>query len=540
MGRSIAVVLVAAVVAAAPAASTPAQTPRAGGTVVFGPIAEPGCLNWLVPACGSQSFFWTVEKVLVPPFALGPDFAPQPRLVSRAAFTTKPPFTLTYEIRKEARWSDGKPVTARDFVFTHRAVRKHLAGTPEAGIHGLVRSIRAVDAKTVRVVLRSRDARWRSSLFYFVLPQHALVGENLKRIWTGRIDNPKTGRPIGSGPFLVQRWERGKQLTLVRNPRYWGPHVAYLDRLVIRFCRACTAPPPAEVLAALGKGEVDFALTRDTGIVPELRRIPGARILAIPSNGWEHLALRLGPGGHPALRNKLVRRALAYGIDRVAIVRQLFGGIDPRFRPSDSAVFLNTSRNYRPTWSRYRYQPAEARRLLEQAGCRRGPDAIYVCAGEKLSLRFLTIAGTRLRERGLELMQSQLRAVGVEVVLAFVAGPALGDVLQGGTFDAFSFTWFLPDSDLADKDIFGCGGPLNSMGYCQRLVTGDLDQAGRILDADQRARVVTRVDRQLARDVPVIPLYQVPFVLAFRKVVQDLVPSPNNLFWNAENWWVER
>jgi len=517
-----------------------AQTPKRGGTVVFGRIQPPRCLNPLVSTCGGsiQSFFWITEKVLTPTFTVAPDFTLKPTLVSGVTYTKQPPFTVTYHIRPEARWSDRVPVTARDFVFTHKAIRRFAA--PDSGeIHLQVRSVRAVDAKTVRVVLRSRLGGWRS-LFWTVLPQHALAGEDLAEIWADRIDNPKTGRPIGSGPFLVERWERGKQLTLVRNPRYWGPHSSYLDRLVIRFCQACTAPPPAEVLAALRQGDVDFALSRDTGIVPELRRISGTRVLPTPSTGWEHLALRIGPGGHPALRSKLVRRALAYGIDRVAIVRQLFGEIDPRYQPSDSAAFLNTSRYYRPSWSGYRYRPDLARRLLEQAGCRRGGDGIYVCAGERLSLRFLTIAGVRLRERGLELMQSQLRQVGVEVRPAFATGAALfGQIIPRGEFDAVSFTFFAPDR-LGGKDIFGCGGPQNFTGYCQRLVTSDLDQADRILDADQQARVLNRADRQIAKDVPVIPLYQVPFVLAYRTTVRNVVQAPNNLFWNAEDWWLAR
>ena len=85
------------------------------------------------------------------------------------------------------------------------------------------------------MVLRSRLAEWRL-LFDHVLPRHALAGKDLRKVWRNGIDNPKTGKPIGSGPFLV-RWEQGRQLTLVRNPRYWGPHVAYLDRIVLRFCQ---------------------------------------------------------------------------------------------------------------------------------------------------------------------------------------------------------------------------------------------------------------------------------------------------------------
>jgi ABC-type transport system substrate-binding protein len=77
------------------------------------------------------------------------------------------------------------------------------------------------------------------------------------------------------------------------------------------------------------------------------------------------------------------------------------------------------------------------------------------------------------------------------------------------------------------------------MGYCQRIVTADLDQADRIVDPVRRARVLNRVDRQLAKDVPVIPLYQIPWVLAYHGTIRNVVSSPDNLFWNAENWWLD-
>ena len=127
------------------------------------------------------------------------------------------------------------PVTARDFVFTLRAriARKAELSEEERGVVEQVRTVSAVGAKTVRVVLRTRHAGWRT-LFGNILPRHALAGEKLGSVWTDGIVNPKTGRPIGSGPFLFGRWERGEQLTLVRNPRYWGRR-AYLDRLVLRF-----------------------------------------------------------------------------------------------------------------------------------------------------------------------------------------------------------------------------------------------------------------------------------------------------------------
>jgi peptide/nickel transport system substrate-binding protein len=278
--------------------------------------------------------------------------------------------------------------------------------------------------------------------------------------------------------------------------------------------------------------------------VADLRREPGVSILAAPGTGWDHFAIRLGRGGHPALRNKLVRRALAYGIDRVGLARQLFRDLDPRLAPSQSAVYLNRNPHYRPNWSTYRFDPVRARRLLEQAGCRRGADGIFSCDGERLSIRFSSpsIPGG-FRARVLELVAPQLRQAGIELVPSFVnPGLLFERVLPNGEFEVAIMGWATTGPSYFGKVIYGCGGEQNWTGYCQRLVTADLDQAQRILDSDQQARVVNRVDAQLAKDVPVIPLYQRPEWAAVGTQLRGfkLYVTVANALSGAENWWLDR
>jgi len=481
--------------------------------------------------CNSGSLDWVAPRVLLPAYEFAPDLTARPVLVSGAVYTRQPPFTVTYHIRPEARWSDGVRITARDFVFTLRAIQG--SDTEWRAIHDAISGIRAVDAKTVRVVLRQRYAGWRQ-LFPYVLPEHALRGEDLTRVWTDSIDNPKTGRSIGSGPFLVGSWDRGQQLTLVRNPRYWGRHTAYVDRIGLRFL---------DTTRERADGLRSGSLTVAFGVQDEfagLRGDPRIRLDAYPGLAAEHLELRLGPGGNPALGQKAVRRALAYGIDRVALVRQVYGAIVSNPNPLDSMVLPARSRYYEPSWGEYRRRPAYARQLLEQAGCRRGDDGIYRCGGDRLALRFITTAGFPSRAQALEILQRQLRDIGVDVELVYVPPPVLfapGGVLDSGEFDVALFSWvFLPDpSDL--HDTFGCGGSQNYSGYCQRLVTADLDQADRILDARQRARVLNRAGRQIARDVPMIPLYSFVNTGGRSSRVRGFVFSPDAL-WKAEEWWL--
>jgi peptide/nickel transport system substrate-binding protein len=525
------------------------QTPKRGGTVVMGTLREPACINAYLERCHANSppAGYLMSVALRGAFRAGPGLTLLPDLVSKVDYTKRPPFTFTYRIRPNARWSDRVPITARDFVFTHKAlrsVRSELAEVDRA-LFDRVRSVRAIDPKTFRVVLNSRFSGWRG-LFRNVLPAHALRGEDFSKVWLDSIHNPQTGSPIASGPFLIERWDRGRAISFRRNPQYWGAHRAYLDRLVFRFCRQCEG---AELVEWLRAGDLDLAtgpfLTAEQ--VVELRRVSGVTVLAEPGASWEHLDLRLGPGGHPALRSgtrggKLVRRALAYGIDRVAIARTLFTAIDPRYPPTQSSVFLPYDMHYQPNWDVYRYRPDHARRLLEQAGCRRGDDGIYSCAGTRLSLRFVTTAGARTRERILALVQPQLRRAGIEVVPVFSpSSTVFNQTLPSGAFDGVLFAWvrtaFDDPGELAH--LYRCGGSQNHMEYCQRLVTRDLDQARRILEPTQQARVLNRVDALLAKDVPVIPLVQGPVVAAFRRSVRGVVLTGHtDPFVNAENWWL--
>ena len=537
---ALAAALVAVLLPVSGAGGAEAQTPKRGGTIVFTqPQSEPACLNRLLEDCAPGNSGLQLESiwqlVLAAPFAVGRDFTWRPSLVSSASFTRTPPFTLTYRIRPEARWSDGVPVTARDFSFTHAAILRYDTDDLRT-MHRAVRTVRAVDAKTVRVTLRSRLAAWRG-LFAEILPEHALRGLDLKEVWGDRIDNPKTGRPIGSGPFLVERWERGRTITLVRNPRYWGPQQARVDRLVVRF-----GVQGADVAAALRQGELDVAYGFPYLFLNSLRARDGVRLRTGPSTAWDHLDFRMKAGGALPLRNKLVRRALALGIDRAAIAKRLSDEYDLPFVVRHSLMFPMQSPYYRPTWAVNGHRPQESRRLFERAGCSPGSDGIYVCNGERLSLRFFAHQGPGSHRPGIvQQLQSQLRRVGVEVVPTFLPpGPAFA-AYERGEFDAALFAWVLEAPGAGSKPLYGCSQHLNYAGYCQRLVTSDLDQAEKILDADRQAAALRRADARMAKDVPILPLFQLPVYAALADGTRGYVlyGHGGGGLSGAENWWLD-
>jgi len=527
--------LLAAFVAAVLAVGATAATPRRGGTIVFaaGPIS---CLNPF-GSCDLHTA-GVLSQTLEGAYEPGADGALRPYLVSGVTIG-RDRVTLTYHIRREARWNDGMPVSAADFGFTYRMYATHESEPGAREEYGRIRRFHKLGAKSFRIELGEPFAGWKD-LFYEVLPRHALAGEDITKVWRDRVDNPKTGRPIGNGPFLVDRLESGRQFVLVRNPAYWGRHTAYLDRIVRRF----NAIDPADPLEALRRNEIDAVPFNSPlfGHAAEVRRLPGWRVASWAGTADEHLVFRVGPGGHPGLKSKLVRRALAYGINRVQIARKLDAELGRRARPLDSTAFFPGESAYRANWTVYRYDPARSRRLLERAGCRRGADGIYSCGGERLRLNFFTTTGSSARAQTLELIKSQLKRAGVEVQPRYLPGPAFfGALLPSGEFDAALFQWNGGAGGSVVSEAI-CGNESNFAGYCARLTMRDVQQVDRIVDPRVRSRLLNAVDRKLARDVPLLPLFQPVLQIALKKTIRGFVAAgpPGSFFEHNEDWWLER
>jgi peptide/nickel transport system substrate-binding protein len=478
----------------------------------------------------------TVNQVLEGAFEIGPDLRYRPDLVSSVA-VTRNPFTLTYRIRPEARWSDGAPVTAQDFVFTYQALtdKRYELGIAQA--YAKVHRITAVDAKTLRVVFSSRYAAWRD-LFHAVFPRHALAGRDLRQVWKKGIDNPRTGEPIGSGPFLVDSFEPGSRIVLVRNPRYWGPHRAYLDRIVVR-----QNADDGQAIDGLAGGAFDAISPQAQPNIAELRRKSGVVVLTGRGPSYEHIVFRRGPGGSELLGERWIRRAIALGIDRRALVSSLFAGLDAKAQPLENLIFTNGSPFYEPHWQSYRGDVAQAQRVLEENGCRRGGDGIYACGGRRVSFRLSTTAGNPLRERTFELLQAQLRRAGIELIPVFAPPRTFfGTIIASGDFDIALFTWTQSADPGYAVEIWRCGGDENFSGYCNRLVSRHLQESHLILDEKIRAGLLNRVDEQMSRDLPGLPLFQKPGIVAYRGTLHGLVVNATDegWTWNSEDWWLGR
>ena len=515
------------------------QTPRRGGTVVFGADQEPGTLNVFVVGgdhlWASNAHYPTMAGTYV----VTPKGTYRNDLVSRVIFTRRP-FSVTYRIKPAAKWSDGRQLTANDYLFTYQTIMNKQWNIISTIGYEDIGTARVVNAKTFRVTFKKVYAGWRD-LFGEILPRHALQGEDFNNVWRNNINNPKTNRPIGSGPFLLTDWNRGTNMIFARNNNYWGPK-ALLDRVIFRF-----VPDTNTQVQQIRGGELDILNPQPQPSFTALRNVSGLRTQISRGPSWEKVDFNFRTTGHPLVRRKFFREAIARGLNRSAIVRTVFGRILPGITLPvlNSGIIMSTSAYYRPHWAQYGFNPTRARQVMQRNGCTRGGDGIYTCGGERASVRWTGTTGNQRREFTFEIAQSQLKNVGIELKSDFAPpATAFGPKKTSGDYDMFDYAWTSPSPDISGWDsIYGCRtateAQQNDQGYCNRTVDRLLKRGNAELDQKKQAALINQALAIMARDLVVLPLYQLPGMVIHRTNVRGVQENPFSIgpFWTVRQWW---
>jgi peptide/nickel transport system substrate-binding protein len=529
----------ALVIAGSAGAGKPAAapTPKVGGTLVFGAEQEPPGWNNYLDCCNAfWGSFWTNE-VLQGAYTVLPDFSYKETLITGADVVTKPKFKLTFHIRPEAKWSDGVPITADDFIFTWKTFVNPKWDIVSRNGWDQIVSAKKINAKTVEFTYKTPFAGWKDQWSSQIYPLHALQGEDFNHVWDNGIINPKNHKPIASGPFMWGGYVKGQSVTLVRNPNWWGPHKAYLDKIVAKFITDTNS----EIQAIRG-GEVQAIYPQPQLALADLGKVSTLAIQSRAGTTLEHIDYQLGSKGGPLESAPWVRQAIAYAIDRAATVKQLFASLNPKLPVLNSLVYVSNAQQYQAHFGQYTYNPAKVASLMSAHGCTKGGDGIYSCNGQRMSYKFTSTAGNKLRELAFEIFQAQAKKAGIELVSAFapasiVFGPT---VFEAGNFDLFMYAWVGTADPQGWGPIYECGGSDNHKGYCSTKVTKLLEAADRELDPTKRAALVNQADKFMSLGLPALPLYQKPTYFVYSKKLHGVIDNPTNqgAAWNAEDWWL--
>jgi len=513
------------------------QTAKDAGTVVFG--AEQGggpdwCLNQvLANDCGE---FWNsvfLTPVLRGVFLIQPNFTYKPDLISKFKLQQNP-MRVTYYLKAKAKWSDNVPVSGKDIRFTWKTImdpkiKDHVS---QAG-YDQIKSVTG-SGKVVKVTFTKPYADWKD-LFTsgFVLPAHALQGANMLTVWTDNVVNPKTGKPIGNGPYLETAFDRGSGITLTRNPNYWGTK-AKIDRIVFKFLTDTNT----EIQQVRG-GEVDAIYPQPQQALSELSGQSGLRIQSNLGTVWEHIDIQQGPKGNPLAKNLWVRQALILSLDRQSTVKALFGQLNPRLRPLNNTIFVTNHPAYKQNWAKWTFNRTKAENILKAHNCTKAADGIYRCGGTKLSFQFESTRGNKLRELSFTFFQDQAKKAGIELLNNFKpAGTYFGEDLPNHNYDLALFAWVGTPDPAGSVEIWKCNGAQNYMEYCNKKVSRLLEASDVQLNVKKRFALFNQADALMANDIPTIPLYQKPTYFVYKAGIKGMKDNATNQgpTWNAEKW----
>ena len=314
--------------------------------------------------------------------------------------------TVTYKFRAGLRWSDGAPFTPADVRFTWEAIMNPANRVVTRAGYDLIEKIETPDATTAILHFKRLYAPFLT-LFPYILPRHILGGlPDLNQAPFNRL-------PVGTGPFRAVEWVSGSHITFERNTHYRVSGRPFLDRVIFKMV------PSREVgIAQIKTGEIDALWNLSEYQIPEFERLADVKLAVRSSSLSEKLVLNLSAAGdsavpHPILGDRRVRQALQYAINKQLIVDKLLYG---KARVGTSEVPQGWASN--PAIKPSEFSPEKARQLLKEAGWQdTDGDGILDKGGQPLRLRLSTTSGDKLRELVEQLVQEQVKAVGVAITI---------------------------------------------------------------------------------------------------------------------------
>jgi peptide/nickel transport system substrate-binding protein len=444
-------------------------------------------------------------------------FTGPPRLVKRK------PLTVSFQYSPKAVWSDGTPVTCADWRATWQVFVNPRNNVVSRTGYEDIGSVRCAGKKGT-VVFKKVFADWQSLVNGGVLQAKQIAANpDMNAAFENSV-------PVSSGPWRFQSWQKGVQITVVRNPRYSAGPKMVLDRLVFRYIVDTNAR-----FQALKAGEGQVMEPQPQLQIADFLKDSNFVVNSKAGYGFEHLDIQFGPKGAPALKLGYVRQALITGVNRPQIASALYSSIAPGLPTLESLIFKTFEKGYQKNF-KYPFSQANVIKILKGKGCTGGPDRpsaanndIFSCPGVgKLSFRFSTTAGNQLRALTFEIIQRQLKSVGIELVPRFQpAGLLFGTTLPSSDWDIVMFTWVqTPSSKITSKDLYACGGETNYGNYCNRKVSALLAKTAVTLDEDARTKLLNQADALLAKDIPSIPMYVRPGFVIRAKSLKGPVWNP--------------
>lgn len=407
----------------------------------------------------------------------------------------------TFHLREGVKWHDGEPFTSKDVKYTFDAIIEN-KGSAYNNV-SMISEVVCPDDFTAVVKLNDPYAPFVPFLAWYgtqIMPAHIYEGTD----WA---TNPANQNPTGTGPFKFVEWVKGDHVTLEKNEDYWGEG-PFVDKIVYKII-----PDPNTAMQSFLNGEADIDLNRpgfnSLGI---LAANPEVIVKVIPSPSRYYVSFNLTDETRN-VTDKKVREAVAYAIDKQAIVDKVlggYGGIGEYFYTPAIPWAIDTDVTA-PV-----YDPEKANEILDEAGYVKDQD------GWRFEVDLLYFQGADWTDMA-AVIKENLETVGIKVNLGeYEIATWIEKVMNAHNYDIALLNGFQgPDPDNLTLRA-GTGGSLNIMGYSNEIVDENLSEASKSADIEVRKPYYYAIQAQLAEDLPFIPLAEVSYIHVYKTYVEGM------------------
>ena len=423
--------------------STSSAKASGGGTLVIAAAADPNLL--FPPLLHSTPGRQVAEQIYDYLVVVGPelntfgDAGYIPRLAQSWSWSPDS-LSIAFKIHPKARWHDGIKTDAGDVRFTYQVYTNRIVGSPTASELRNIDSVTTADSLTVVFWYHARSPhQLLDASQIMILPRH--IFEKVPMDSLAEVGARET--PVGTGRFRFKRWVRGSSLEITADTSNYRGRPG-LDRVIWS-----VAPNPTTAVTKLLGGEADIATALRAENVTELKRHPELRETSLPSTDYFYLAFNLRD---PRLASRELRRALTMAVDRTSLVSNAYDtlarvAIGPTVR-----VFPTTD----TALKQIPFDPQRAKAILDSLGWRNTTaQGIRKRNGVELAFTTLIPSSSLPRKRMAEVMQQQLRRIGVRMKTESMEFNTFQSRLESRDFDAAIWQWHLGAAPYSVPELWG-------------------------------------------------------------------------------------